>query len=112
MDKQQLEAIRARDEVVRKFDDCMPTEPMSIGDYDRRVLLAYVDELLARHKLAVDNWTQEAQNVKALTDAARKVTCKRCDDSGKEPWSDFGGTDAEPCYDCADLRRLLGEVKS
>ena len=53
---------------------------------DRRALLAYVDALRA---------------------AAGKVTCKRCDDSGFEPWSDFGGAVIEPCPDCADLRKLL-----
>ena len=45
--------------------------------------------------------------VDALRAAAGKVTCKRCDDSGFEPWSDFGGAVIEPCSDCADLRKLL-----
>lgn len=101
MDKQQLEAIRARDaddyaaaDVLRNIRSAGNTDPELEATInmiaDRRDLLAAYDALLA---------------------AAKKVTCKRCDDSGVEPWSDFGGAAAEPCPDCADLRRLLSEVK-
>lgn len=102
MDKQQLEAIRARDEVVRKFDDCMPTEPMSIGDYDRRVLLAYVDELLGMRE-EVLHYQREFHR---LREAARKVTQHHFDTCDEEKCTG-------PCScGVGDLRRLLSEVKS
>jgi hypothetical protein len=79
-----LDAIRARDAEITDPDFW----PSAI---DRRALLAYVDALVA---------------------AAGKVTCWRCEGFGelKSPYEEGAGMDdADPCPDCADLRRLLGE---
>lgn len=97
MDKQQLEAIRARDADYNDVFEAQASMSKDIAHRlvawpvaDRRALLAYVDE---------------------LREAAGKVTCWRCEGYGelKSPYEEGAGMDdAEPCPDCADLRRLLG----
>jgi len=91
MDKQQLEAIRARDADYNDVFEAQASMSKDIAHRlvawpvaDRRALLAYVDE---------------------LREAAGKVTCWRC--LGVGVVSDEGAS----CPDCADLRALLEEVK-
>lgn len=43
----------------------------------------------------------------AVKIAVEKMQCRRCEDTGVDPWSDFGGKEPESCTDCADLRQLL-----
>lgn len=95
-----LEAIRTRD---RDYNDVFEAQASMSKDIahrlvawpvaDRRALLAYVDE---------------------LREAAGKVTCLTCGNTGraslKMPGSWGAWTEAD-CPDCADLRRLLSEVK-
>ena len=88
-----LDAIRAR--VAADVELNGP-----ITDELRRICLAHADrfDLLAY--------------VDALRAAAGKVTCWRCEGYGelKSPYEEGAGMDdSDPCPDCADLRRLLGE---
>lgn len=88
-----LDAIRARD-AAGVYDSVTihsANAHFRIAAFDRRALLAYVDALRA---------------------AAGKVTCWRCEGFGelKSPYEEGAGMDdADPCPDCADLRKLLGE---
>lgn len=77
-----LEAIRAQDA------EESGTEAQIAVRYDRRALLAYVDELRA---------------------AAGKVTCRRCDPANPGVLHEFYSGKPYPCTDCADLRKLLGD---
>lgn len=98
MDKQQLEAIRARDADYNDVFEAQASMSKDIAHRlvawpvaDRRALLAHVDE---------------------LREAAGNVTCLTCGNTGraslKMPGSWGAWTEAD-CPDCADLRRLLGE---
>lgn len=91
-----LDAIRARD---RDYDDVFEAQASMSKDIahrlvawpvaDRRALLAAYDE---------------------LREAAKKVTCWRCEgygDLAPEDTKGCGRDDRDPCPDCADLRRLL-----
>jgi hypothetical protein len=80
-----LAAIRARDDASVIYPETLTVV------HDRRALLAAYDALRA---------------------AAEKVTCWRCEGFGelKSPYEEGAGMDdADPCPDCTDLRRLLGE---
>ena len=80
-----LDAIRARDQSPYM----QSTTWLSQSEEDRRALLAYVD---------------------ALREAAGKVTCHRCGNTGKALQPLPGGKGAwteATCPDCAALRALL-----
>jgi hypothetical protein len=47
------------------------------------------------------------EELKALREAAEKVTCARCMGSGLKYPQIAQGYSADPCPDCADLRALL-----
>ena len=86
-----LEAIRARDASEGHFREGHDVWPVFQSVYDRRTLLAYVDELRA---------------------AARKVTCMKCAGQGTIFVVDYIDVTGEfrsrkTCPDCADLRGLL-----
>ena len=96
-----LDAIRARDaddyaaaDVLRNIRSAGNTDPELEATInmiaDRRDLLAAYDALLA---------------------AAKKVTCKRCAPANPGVLHEFYTGEPYPCPDCADLRRLLSEVK-
>ena len=112
MTPEQWKAICARDESDRK---AYPGN-LSVPEIDRKTLIAYVKELQnfrACAKSACQGWRElyemKEAEIAALKAAAGKVVCQRCNDSGFEPWSDFGGAISEPCPDCAELRELLKE---
>lgn len=95
--RDELVAIRERDQDYNDIFEQQATMPRDIAHrlvawpvHDRRALLALVRD---------------------LAEKAGRVTCRRCDDSGYEPWSDFGGAVIEPCPDCAPLRELLEVVR-
>lgn len=114
-----LDAIRARD---RDYDDVFDAQANMSKDIahrlaawpvaDRRALLAYVDE---QEKYVQELRVERAafrQELDALRAAAGKVTCWRCEGFGelKSPYEEGAGMDdADPCPDCTDLRRYLGE---
>lgn len=83
-----LEAIRARVEARRLSAPSRRRLRPEERDCDK--LLAYVDK---------------------LREAARKVTCRRCLGHGNllQPDAVPPGWRTDPCPDCADLRRLLGD---
>ena len=95
MDKQQLEAIRARDADYNDVFEAQASMSKDIAHRlvawpvaDRRALLAHVDE---------------------LREAAGKVTCERCGGSTCAPEHGRGIPAPGTCPDCDDLRRLLEE---
>lgn len=95
-----LEAIRARDARIGIL--------MLHVEKDRRALLTYMDELLALlHRTEDEKMT--------LREAAGKVTCWECNDSGRMVNGLYAlPTEPEfiPCPYCApirNLRALLGE---
>ena len=112
----ELEAIIARDAFEGEFREGHDTWPVLQSVYDRRTLLRYVDELradLAAERL-VTKWNCEMSEaccqcqdlrdeLAALKEAAGKVTCRMCRNSGIV----FDANGSHPCPDCADLRRLL-----
>lgn len=87
MDKQQLEAIRARDADYNDVFEAQASMSKDIAHRlvawpvaDRRALLAHVDE---------------------LREAAGKVPCATCDEISR------GYRSERICPDCADLRKIL-----
>lgn len=85
-----LDAIRLRDGCWNQSVSL----DQSQSTYDRRALLALVDEL--RAELA------------ALKAAARKVTCAMCGGEGTIPdWAPDNSLLDASCPDCADLRKIL-----
>ena len=97
MDKQQLEAIRARDAAYVVGKRSPGTVQAKI---DRRALLAYVDDLHRMRDVFRVEYDRLLAEYDALAVAARKVTCGNCA-------NDHWGVPRGPCPDCADLRKLM-----
>ena len=55
-------------DIIEEFDHCKVAMAEEIED-----LRAKNEDLLERHKIAVDNWSLEAQNVKELGDATERL---------------------------------------
>jgi hypothetical protein len=105
MKDEELEAIRERDASLNNF----PNESYLLpSEKDRRALLRYVDELRGGFMFieqAAIIRNQRAE-LAALREAAGKVTCRTCDNTG----IDQGWLPKQvPCGYCAALRKLRGE---